>query len=105
MERKGFLGLKQKRTEMLCYRDSRGLPLHVQKAMEKSREVEKHLEQAAVLGSKPQETFHASHSHHPLATTALSQGLEATMACSQRALKINSLCWGLTTGFSSPIWN
>jgi len=66
-----------------------------QETLEKNREVEGHLGQAAVLESKPQHTFPASHSHHPLVTTALSYSLEksremATMASSQRALKITS---------------
>lgn len=63
--------------------------------VEKSREVERHLRQAAVLEIKPQQIFPASHSHHSLETTALSQGLEkpcelATMTSSQRAMKIAS---------------
>lgn len=78
METKGFSGLKEKRAEMQSCRAGRGLPLRAQKAIdarrrEKNREVERHLEQAAVLESKAQQNFPASHSHHPLVTTGLSQ--------------------------------
>lgn len=63
--------------------------------MEKNRQVERYLGQAAVLLSEPQQTFPTSRLHHPLVTTAVSQGLEkpcelATMASSQRAFKIAS---------------
>lgn len=85
---------------MQSCRAGRELPLHAQKAINARRqwkrwEVERHLGQAAVLESKPQQTFPASHSHHPLATTTLSQGLEkpcelGIVASAQRALKIAS---------------
>lgn len=61
--------------------------------MEKNREVERHFGQATVLESKSQQSTSVSHFHHPMATTALSQGLEKpcellTMGFSQRALEI-----------------
>lgn len=61
--------------------------------MAKNSEVERHFGQASVLESKPQQTTSVSHFHHPMATTALSQGLEkpcelVTMGSSRRALEI-----------------
>lgn len=66
-----------------------------QEIVEKKREVERHLGQAAVLEIKLQQIFSTSWSHHLVATAVLSWDLEKpcelpTMASSQRPLKIAS---------------
>lgn len=58
--------------------------------MEKNREVEGHFRQASVLESKPQQTACVSWFCHPVAATALSQGLKkpCELGTLQRALEI-----------------